>query len=161
MEVLKGYLLWPLVTLFGYIRFLVGIILCFPYLLRYYLQGKRSFRYIDVWNLLNRCYLGTYVFSAYAVFVNPFSGCINPLVTSFRISHCEASIHDYPWLRNTYNCIHAAVIANLGEFASSMCMLSTLQTYRHLQGIPVGMEMEYYKHARGPLTVKAVAVLEV
>jgi acyl-coenzyme A thioesterase PaaI-like protein len=57
-------------------------------------------------------------------------------------------------LRNHLDCIHAIALANLGELASGLAMISALPSTT--RAIVCHFEMEYLKIARGKLTAISV-----
>ena len=160
MDAVIGNILWPFVTIFAYLRFTVGVIVCIPPVCYHLLTGKKLSKFVDIWNLLSKCYLGSYVFSGIAAFIAPYSSSINPHVKSLQSCYSEITMPDYPWLRNPFGSLHAIALANLGEFASGLCMMSALQYHKNLKGIPVSIEVEFIKKARGTVTAKGAVLLE-
>ena len=63
----------------------------------------------------------------------------------------QASLVDRPWLRNPFSCVHALALANLGEFSSGMLMVNWLAYHKDKRGIPIKIETEYLKKARGKI----------
>jgi hypothetical protein len=60
-------------------------------------------------------------------------------------------MEDQPWLRNPFGSIHAIALANIGELASGLCLISAMQ-HLPLKGIPVRIDTTYYRKARGTIT---------
>lgn len=158
-----GSFTWPFVTAFQYLRFILGCIICVVPATVHVLSGKPLRTYHDIWKFLSKLPLGKYVVSGIAAFVAPYTASIAPVIENLTINTCEASISDYPWLRNPFGSIHAIALANLGEFATGLSVLSLLQQdkYRHLRGIPISIECEFIKKARGRVLAKGIAIIEV
>jgi hypothetical protein len=165
MDAVVGTFIWPFVTLFQYLRFTCGcLIAAFPCLLVVLKGERRKFsNYLDIWNILSRLPLGRYVFSGIAAFIAPYTASVAPCVQNLTTNSCEATIDDLPWLRNPFGSIHAVAITNLGEFVTGLSVLTLLQQekYGHLRGIPVSIETEFIKKARGQIRGKGMAFIEV
>eukprot|EP00602_Paraphysomonas_sp_CaronLab_P007729 CAMPEP_0185027894 /NCGR_PEP_ID=MMETSP1103-20130426/13178_1 /TAXON_ID=36769 /ORGANISM="Paraphysomonas bandaiensis, Strain Caron Lab Isolate" /LENGTH=112 /DNA_ID=CAMNT_0027562065 /DNA_START=280 /DNA_END=618 /DNA_ORIENTATION=+ len=67
---------------------------------------------------------------------------------------------DLPWLRNPFGSVHAVALTNLGELTSGLCLVSAMQHIKGLRGIPVRIDTEYFKKARGRLTATTVLSLK-
>ncbi len=162
MDALKSFVLWPFVTSACYLRFIAGCLIAGPSIgFDFCCGGKRLGKFVDLWKLLNSFPFGSNVFSGIAAFYAPYTSSIYPTVTDLTKSTCSITISDYPWLRNPFGSIHAVALANLGEFASGLCMISSLQYRKDLRGIPTKIEMEYFKKARGVITARGSADIEV
>jgi len=79
---------------------------------------------------------------------------VSPLVEYIDQSSCVATMIDQPWLRNPFSSVHAIALANLGELASGLVMMTALQYHPRLRGIPVQISTEYYHKARGKIIAK-------
>lgn len=163
MDAVKGFFLYPVVNTFQYIRFIAGcLIVSIPCCLRLATRGPKSLtKFIDQWQFFSKFPLGKYVISGLGVFYAPYSGTIGAVVEDLRQSECTITIEDYPWMRNPFQSIHAIALSNLGEFATGLSMLSALQTRRDLKGIPRVITCEYFKKARGQITARGKASIEV
>jgi len=108
-----------------------------------------------LWNCLGKTGLGRWVFNYILRYAVPYSGSIQPLVEKLSSGFVKVSIKDRRKLRNHLNCIHAIALANLGELASGLAMISALPP--STRAIVSHFEMEYLKIARGKLTAIAIA----
>jgi hypothetical protein len=163
MDAAVASVVWPFVTLFQYLRFVLGCILCAGPMVFHLLRGGSLRKYNDIWSVLSKLPLGKYVFSGIAAFVAPYTASVAPCVQNLTSNSCIATMEDYPWLRNPFGSLHAVALTNLGEFATGLSVLCLLQEekYKHLRGIPVSIETEFIKKARGTVTAKGMAFIEV
>jgi hypothetical protein len=90
-----------------------------------------------------------YVFSGIISFYAPYTASVSPIVKRLDRTSCTVSIQDRPWLRNPFSSVHAIALSNIGELASGLAMVTTLQYHPHLRGIPIQISTEYYHKARG------------
>jgi acyl-coenzyme A thioesterase PaaI-like protein len=79
-----------------------------------------------------------------------YSGSIHPQVKQLSSGFAEVSMKDRRKLRNHLHCLHAIALANLGELASGLAMLSALTP--SARAIVSHIEVEYIKKAHGRLT---------
>lgn len=163
MDAVESFCLWPVVTVLAYVRFSLGCCIVLPVaILRLLTRGSRSLvKFVDIFDFLQPYPLGRYVFSGIVGYFTPYTASIYPLVTHFSATECTAQIYNYPWLRNPFHSVHAVALMNLGEFVSGVCMMAQMQSNPRYRGIPLKMETEYYKKARGTLTAKGTASLAV
>lgn len=147
-------LLWTVVYLFLYVRFFVSLIIAFPIVA--FKSGLSNF--FSSFSRLHKHAIsvpgGIYAFSGLVGWFAPYSASIAPLVHKLTEEECEATMNDWPWLRNPFNSVHALAQSNLGELASGLVMLSALQKRKHLRGIVTSINMQYHAKARGTLTAK-------
>ena len=144
-DAVVGALLWPVITLLQYLRFVVGCVVCLPLLL--FSRGNKNF--LTLFANLNCLPLGRYVFSGIVCFYAPYTSSISATVQELSASGCRITMRDWPWLRNPFSSIHAIALANFGEFNSGLLMVALLQNTPKLRGIPIKLTTEYYKKARG------------
>lgn len=149
MDAVIAVLLWPFVTLFQYLRFVVGILIALPFLL-----VSRPRRHFDLFSTLAPLPLGVHVFSGIIGFYAPYSATIAATVQDLSPKKCVLTFSDQPWLRNPFSSVHAIALANAGELCSGLLMVSALQTTK-LRAIPNVITTTYLKKARG--TIKAVS----
>lgn len=152
MDAVKSFFIWPVVTIFQYVRFSVGAIVCLPVIL---LTQKWPKDFFALYKSLASLPFGKHVFSGIVYFYAPYTSSICGIVDKLNETTCEVYITDLPWLHNPYSSIHAVALANLGEFSSGLLMISCMQRAKSLRGIPVRINTEYMKKARG--TIRAVS----
>lgn len=104
----------------------------------------------NAWYRLSRLPGGRRLFDRLLRWTVPYSGSVRPHVRSLEPGHATVSIHDSRRLRNHLRSIHAIALANLAELASGLAM--TLALPAGTRGIPVRIEIDYVKKARGTIT---------
>ena len=149
MDAVIAALLWPFVTVFQYLRFVLGTLIALPFLI-----ATRPKRHFDLVSVLAPLPLGIYVFSGIIGFYAPYSATIAATVLELNPKKCVVTFGDWPWLRNPFSSVHAVALANAGELSSGLLMVSALQKTK-LRAIPNSISTTYLKKARG--TIKAVS----
>ena len=150
MDAVSGFFLWPLVTLGAYVRFFVGVLLCF-----YPLVTVGTGDFFRLFERLAVLPFGKRVFSGLIGIFAPYSASVSPCVQRLDQDGCHVSITAWPWLRNPYSCLHAIALANLGEQTGGILMLALLQRAKSVRAIPVRVDTLYFAKARGVILGKS------
>lgn len=107
-------------------------------------------RILKTWQQLNRIPLiGRWLFSRYVGRMAPYSGSIYASVEQLEKGYARVSMQDRKCLRNPFHSVHAIAMANLGELASGLAVLTTIPA--HKRGIVTAFKVEFFKKARGTL----------
>ena len=157
MDVIATAVLWPLVTVFCYLRFTLSIITCLPYLLYSLIRMKSPLSDFQRMHAsLKNFPLGIYLFSGLVGMYSPYQASVYPVVEDLtEDGQCIISMGDYPWMRNPFSCVHAAALTNLGEACGGIAAFSAFQKHKHLRGMPVQLTTSFISKARGVITSKA------
>ena len=83
----------------------------------------------------------------------PYTGALGAQVLKIERGDIEIKLRDRRGVRNHLASIHAMALANLGEFATGLAVVTGLPP--KMRAILKGFEIEYLKKARGTLTAKA------
>jgi acyl-coenzyme A thioesterase PaaI-like protein len=123
-------------------------------------DASHGARMLAAWQRLHRLPGGRWLFSRAVGRVAPYTGSIGARVEALEPGAATVSLQDRRRVRNHLRSVHAIALANLGELATGLAMVSALPP--GVRGIPTAIYIEYAKKARGTLTCTAeVAVPEV
>ena len=105
------------------------------------------------WSLLSRFPAGRWIFSKLLGVMVPYTGSIKCTVVQFEPGYAEVLLQDRWRVRNHLRSVHAIALANLGELATGLSLISGLSP--HIRAILTGLDVRYTKKARGPLLAEA------
>ena len=120
-------------------------------------DASHGARVLRTWRRLSGVPGGAWLFSRSVGWMAPYTGSIRARVMSVEPGRAELQLRDRRRVRNHLRSIHAIAIANLGELASGLAVLTAMP--RDVRGIPTAIHVVYTKKARGTLTAVGTAAL--
>jgi len=165
VDSLKGAVFWAPTTALLYTRWaLATSISALPVLAHALYTRKNLLNDLGgLFRVLNALPLGRYCFSGLVAAFAPNNASYAAVVTELGEGKCECFQYDFPWYRNPFQSTHAVAIVSLGELASGLAVVASLQRIPGVRGIPVRIEARYLQKLRGTAyaSVDASPVLEV
>lgn len=110
---------------------------------------------LRLWRRFDRYPGGRALFNILIAKKVPYTGTVKPKVIQLAPGAVTVQMKDSHRVRNHLRSIHAIALANLGEFASGLAMLSALPD--SIQAIVTHLEIDYLKKARGVLIAEGSA----
>lgn len=107
----------------------------------------------EAWDFLSGLPGGRTVFSKLIGRAAPYTGTVRATVVELRPGYARVVMPDRRGVRNHLDCVHAIALANLAELAGNIALAYSLPDDARF--IVAGMDIEYRKKARGPITALA------
>jgi acyl-coenzyme A thioesterase PaaI-like protein len=107
---------------------------------------------MERWNRAKGSRFGRRIFSRALGRYAPYTGTIDARVEELEPGRSSVTLRDRKAVRNHLNSIHAVALSNLTEVAGSLSIIASMQPDTRM--IPVRLETEYLKKARGTLTAE-------
>ena len=105
------------------------------------------------WDQARGSTFGRWLFSRALGRFAPYSGSIGARVEVLEPGRSLVTMRDRKAVRNHLRSVHAAALMNLIELSGSLAVIATLPPDTRM--IPVRVETDFVKKARGPLTAEA------
>ena len=113
------------------------------------LKQSAENRVLSMWNKLGGSVIGRKLFNILLSRSVPYTGSIKANVLELQPGLVKVSLRDRRAVRNHLKSIHAIALANLGELASGLAMVTAVPS--GTRTIVTNLEIEYLKKARGQL----------
>lgn len=114
-----------------------------------------SARILTAWRRLSRVPGGRRLFNGLLRWMVPYSGSVRPRVVELEPGRAVVTIRERRRLRNHLRSVHAIALANVAELASGLAMTAALPPAT--RGIPIRLEIDYVKKARGRIAAEGRA----
>jgi acyl-coenzyme A thioesterase PaaI-like protein len=105
---------------------------------------------MEKWKRARGTKLGRWLFSRGVGRFAPYTGTIGARVEALEPGRSSVSMRDRRAIRNHLDSIHAVALANLTELSGSLAVIASMQPNTRM--IPIRLEIEYFKKARGTVT---------
>jgi acyl-coenzyme A thioesterase PaaI-like protein len=106
----------------------------------------------EKWKRAKGSSLGRWLFSRAVGRFAPYTGTIGARIEEIGPGRAVVTMRDRKAVRNHLNSIHAVALANLTEMSGSFAVIGSMQPNTRM--IPVRLETEYVKKARGTVTAE-------
>jgi len=107
---------------------------------------------MEKWQRAGKSRLGRWLFSRAVGRFAPYTGTIKAQVGELEPGRSLVTMRDRHAIRNHLNSVHAVALANLTELTGSLAIIASMQPNTRM--IPIRLETEYLKKARGMLTAE-------
>jgi acyl-coenzyme A thioesterase PaaI-like protein len=107
---------------------------------------------MERWTRARGTSFGRWLFSRAVGRFAPYTGTIGARIEELEPGRSVVTLRDRKAVRNHLNSIHAVALTNLAELAGSLAIVASMQPDSRM--IPVRLETEYLKKARGLLTAE-------
>jgi acyl-coenzyme A thioesterase PaaI-like protein len=114
-------------------------------------------RLLAWWNRLAHRPGGRWLFARILTRLTPYSGSVRPDVQELARGRAVIAMRDRRRVRNPFRSVHAVALANLGELASGLALLTALPPT--LRAIVTGMDITFTRKARGRLVAAATVTI--
>ena len=104
------------------------------------------------WSRAKGSIFGRWLFSRAVGRFAPYTGTIGARIEELQPGRSRVVMRDRKAVRNHLNSIHAVALSNLVELTGSLSIIASM--YPDTRMIPVRLETEYIKKARGNLTAQ-------